>query len=793
MYRLLSILLPILVITSCSQYPNRDFIRFSENGNSYVLEATDGKYVFQYYSHEILEVHFIPDGEQLVEESHAVVMELPESEFASVSETEDYITIDSDGIDVSIQKEPFRIAFNQNGRPLLKERAGYSRDSLETIEFGITKDEALYGAGSRALGMDRRGHRLPLYNRAHYGYETYSEQMNFSIPIVLSSNRYLLHFDNAPIGFLDLDSKGKNTIRYETISGRKTYQLVVGDDWLDIMDNYTQLTGRQPMIPRWALGNFSSRFGYHSQEEVMQTISRFKEDEIPVDAVILDLYWFGKDVKGTLGDFEFYADSFPDPDRMIRELREMDVETILITEPFVLKTSKRWDEAIEKGILAVDSTGEAGTFEFYFGEGGIIDVYSEEGYSWFSDINRGLLDMGVTGIWGDLGEPEAHPSYLIHETGTANELHNVYGHDWARLVYSTFRDFDPDKRPFILMRAGYSGSQRYGLIPWSGDVNRTWGGLNRQAEIAMQMGMQGIAYMHSDLGGFGGDYKDGELYTRWLQYGVFQPVYRPHAQDVVPSEPVFWDDTTKALTKAAIELRYRLLPYNYSLSWENNQTGAPLMRPLFFEEPDNDMLYDYDASYLWGASFLVAPILEPGVKRKELYLPDSSDWFDFYSGQRYEGGQTVEVDVADSHIPVFVRSGALIPMAKALQTTKEYDGNTLELHYFYDEEAGTSAYSLYNDDGLTFEAYERGAYERILFEMEPGAEELILTMEAQTGDAFKSRTKKVELVIHNLKAAEVHIRLGDESLTAYPDEDKRVIRIPVEWNSADPATISIRF
>jgi len=782
-----------LLFVAFSDYSDREFVDFSDKGTSFEVEVSDGKYVFQYYSSEILEVHFVPDGEKLVDSSYAVVMELSDENIATATESDQAINIDSDGIDVIIRKNPFQVQFSRDGSPIIAEKSGYVLDSLETIEFSITGEEALYGAGSRALGMDRRGYRLPLYNRAQYGYSNYSEQLNYSIPIVLSSNQYLLHFDNAPIGFLDLDSQGNNTIKYETISGRKTYQLVVGDDWLDIMDNYTQLTGRHAMLPRWALGNFSSRFGYRTQEEVLETVSKFKEDEIPVDAVIIDLFWFGKEIQYTLGNFEFDTDSFPDPDRMIRELRDQDVETILITEPFVLKTSKRWEEALEKEVLAVDSTGHAATFEFYFGDGGIIDVYDEKGYNWFSDINRGLLERGVTGIWGDLGEPEAHPSYVIHASGTADEVHNTYGHDWARLVYNTFSEYNPEMRPFILMRAGAAGSQRFGLIPWSGDVSRSWEGFNRQIEIAMQMGMQGLTYMHSDLGGFTPGDRDPELYTRWMQYGVFQPIYRPHAVEPLPSEPVFWDDTTKALAKTAIELRYQLLPYNYSLAWDNTQTGAPLMRPLFFVEPENSDLYDYDATYLWGDDFLISPVMEPGISTQDVYLPTGSTWIDFYSGEQFNGGQSITVDLFEEYIPTFVRAGSIIPMAKPMQTTKEYDGSEIELHYYYADGVADESFTLYNDDGLTKGAFENGAYELLEFSATPSSEAVNFSFSANTGTNYSSSTKRVDLVIRSLNAEPVQLLVDDQQVEFTFDEQSGTVRATIIWDTASNISVQVQF
>ncbi len=793
MNRFICTIFSAIFIFSCNNYSNRDFISFSDNGTSFEVEASDGKYVFQYYNSEMLEVHFIPMGEVLIDSSYAVVMEPSVEVIATAQESDQRIEIDSDGIDITINKAPFSVEFSRDGEAIIKEKAGYAADSLETIEFQISRNEALYGAGSRALGMDRRGYRLPLYNKAQYGYSTFSTQLNYSLPIVLSSNQYMLHFDNAPIGFLDLDSKGNNTIKYETISGRKTYQLIIGDDWLDMMDNYTQLTGRHAMLPRWALGNFSSRFGYHTQDEVLETVAKFKEDEIPVDAVIIDLYWFGKEIQHTLGNFAFYEDSFPNPDQMIRDLREQDIETILITEPFVMKTSTRWEEALEKEILAVDSTGEAATFEFYFGDGGIIDVYDEKGYNWFSDINRGLLERGVTGIWGDLGEPEAHPSYVIHATGTADEVHNTYGHDWARLVYHTFREFDEEMRPFVLMRAGAAGSQRYGLIPWSGDVSRSWDGLSRQIEIALQMGMQGLTYMHSDLGGFSPADPDGELYARWMQYGVFQPIYRPHADKALPSEPVFWDDETKALAKSAIELRYKMLPYNYTLAWENTRNGAPLMRPLFFEEPGNSNLYDYDATYLWGEDFLIAPIMNPGVETKEVYLPNTSAWFDFYTGERFEGGQFINVDVHMESIPTFVRAGSIIPMAKPMQSTKEYDGNTLEIHYYFDGTNEVPGYTMYNDDGLSYHSFTDQEFELLNFEVSNNDSEIAVVFSATTGKNFTTSEKNIELIIHNLEGSTFVVEAPGEEISVSIDTDRKTVSIPFMWNTANAEIVKITF
>ncbi|WP_406682695.1 TIM-barrel domain-containing protein [Seonamhaeicola sp. MEBiC1930] len=778
-------------------------------GDYLTIKVNDGIYLIQFYTKDIVETTFIPRGEEFEQESHAVILK-PENidiTFSYSPKNDNIFFKAKGGISVNIQKYPFQISYFYKGKPVISEKRGYYKsahvpmdlvsgnitaETTEKIEFNLSGDEVLYGGGARALEMNRRGNRLPLYNRAHYGYETNSELMNFTLPIVLSSKKYMVHFDNAPIGYLDLDSKGDNSLIYETISGRKTYQVIAGNSWYELLGNYTHLTGRQPMPPRWALGNFSSRFGYHSQAETEATIAKFHEEEIPVDAIILDLYWFGKDVQGTMGNLEFLKDSFPNPKQMIKNLQDKNVETILITEPFVLTTSNRWDETVNKDVLAKDSIGNPFTFDFFFGNTGLIDIYNPKGKNWFKNIYKDLANMGVRGFWGDLGEPEVHPDGLLHATGTANEMHNIYGHNWAELVYEANKEVNPNERPFILMRAGYSGSQRFGMIPWSGDVNRTWGGLQSQPKIALQMGMQGLAYMHSDLGGFAGANLDDELYVRWLQYGVFQPVYRPHAQEEVPSEPVFRSDKAKSLAKEAIELRYQLLPYNYNLVYENNQFGKPLMRPLFFDESDNPELLNYSKAYLWGNDFLVSPVLYRAQKEQEVYFPKTSNWFNFYTDEYIKGGQTQTITLNENNIPTYVRSGAFIPLAKPVQSTKGYNPNNLDIHYYFEASNKVNIQEFYNDNGQTAEAFERGMYEILEFKSEYEKSCLEIEFEAEKGSNFKAQIKGINLVIHNINKQPKRVKIDGKKKIVNWNEETKTLSVPVIWNTLEETEIRIK-
>lgn len=773
-----------------AQNPNRKYLSHSWKNNTLEITTSDGNYSIKPYSNEIIETSFVPKGQQYNSTSHAVIKQ-PEKLKVKFSKSKTNLILNTTTLKVNITLAPFQIHYNDSkGQLLLSEKNGYiKKDSTEVLDFNISSDDVLYGGGARALGMNRRGNRLQLYNRAHYGYETRAELMNFCIPLVLSSKLFAVHFDNAAIGYLDLDSKKDNTLAYETISGRKTYQVIVGDSWENLIQNYTDLTGRQPLPPRWAFGNFSSRFGYHSQDEVYNTIRKFEEDKIPVDAIILDLYWFGKSIKGTMGNLEWDKDNFPNPEKMMADFKAKGIKTVLITEPFILTTSSKWQETVDKKVLATLDNGKSATWDFYFGNTGIVDIFKPEGKEWFWNIYKNLINQGVGGWWGDLGEPEVFPSKARTYGGKADEVHNIYGHNWAKLVAEGYQKDFANQRPFILMRAGYSGSQRFGMIPWSGDVSRSWGGLQSQMEISMQMGMQGMAYMHSDLGGFAGDYFDNELYLRWLQYGVFQPIFRPHAQEDVASEVARKDIITKAKAKKSVELRYQLMPYNYTIAFENSTKGTPLMRPLFFEEPSNSKLQNENESYLWGNAFLVKPITKAGITSAEIYFPKSNNWFDFYSDKKFNAGSTHQVAVNENNIPVFVRGGSFIPMIKTIQNTASYSLKNIDLHYYFDESVANSSGQLYHDNGETTNAFEKGAYELLQFNSSVSGKTATLKFTATLGKNFSSETKNINLTLHNLQPKKILLNGKEIAL----NNDSEFVTIPFTWTASTLPEIKIEY
>ncbi|ALS97513.1 glycosyl hydrolase [Lacimicrobium alkaliphilum] len=723
-------------------------------GGVLVLETDQGQVTLTPYGDGAFEVFYQPDG--VVQLPSFAIAEQAEKAAGTLQQDDGKLVFRHGDLTAVIQPSPLRIAYYQGDRFLLEEEAGlFVHQTLRGFRFKLSGEEKLLGGGQRVLGMDRRGERLPLYNKAHYGYTTESKQMYYGLPALLSSRNYILTFDNSASGHLDLGHNEADILQFEAASGRTAYIIAAGADYPDTLANYVAVTGHQPMVPRWALGNYASRFGYHSETETRDVVRRFQDEDIPLDAVILDLFWFGEEVKGMMGNLDWDREAFPTPEKMLSDFNQDGVKTILITEPFVLTTSDKWQEAVEAGALAKNLAGEVKRFDFYFGNTGLIDVFNPDAQDWFWQTYQRLLEQGVGGWWGDLGEPEVHPADTLHqlEDGrivSADEIHNAYGHQWAKMVYQRHRQARPDERPFVMMRSGFAGSQRYGMIPWTGDVSRSWDGLQPQVELSLSMGLLGLGYTHSDLGGFaGGESFDAELYTRWLQYGVFQPVYRPHAQENIAPEPVFHDQQTKDIVREFIKLRYAMLPYNYSLAYQNSQSGMPLMRPLFFEEPGNPPLMDNKSSYLWGDAFLVTPVVEPGVTEVEVTLPKGV-WFDYFTGQRYQGNQQIRQPTRLATLPVLVRGGSFVPMTEPVQTTRDYSSEQLTLHYYADLQVPQGSGIMYEDDGKTFDAVAKEQYELLHFSASQQAHQLDIELKREAYD-YKGmpEQRQITLVVHN--------------------------------------------
>ena len=701
-----------------------------------------------------------------------------------LEETATTLTLKFNNISAHVDKSTHVISYSVNGKVVAKEQDGLNiSDNGVSLSFALDENEKLYGGGQRVLGMDRRGHSMPLYNKAHYGYTTSSNQMYFGLSAVMSSKNYSVLFDNTASGELDIGKTNSDELLFKAQGGRASYIMVLGENLEDTVTNTVAVTGKQPLPPRWLLGNFASRFGYKSQNEVMDVVDAFNTQDIPVDAVVLDLYWFGKDIKGHMGNLSWDAATFPEPEKMISELRAQDVKTVLITEPFILTTSKQWDSAVASNALAQNDDGAPYTFDFYFGNTGLVDVFSEAGQNWFWQYYEKLAAQGVAGWWGDLGEPEVHPDDIQHMWQSTKvsgaEVHNAYGHQWAKTVYNNLTELQPDTRPFVLMRSGFLGSQRYGMVPWTGDVSRSWGGLKPQVELALQMSVFGMAYTHSDLGGFaGGETFDPELYTRWLQFGTFSPVFRPHAQDNIAPEPIFHADPVKSIARKFIQLRYDMLPYNYSLAFENALYGTPLMRPLAMAYGESDWFENAD-SYLWGDGLLVSPVTSANQAEWPTLLPEGV-WFDFFSDTKYQGGQTVNYPLSQDNFPVWVKAGSFMPMADGLSRTEQFDARKIEMHYWHDNSVNSSSYGYYEDDGKNPASVKKGLYTKLLLNASVDENAaLTLTLDSEGSYIGMPKQRDITYVVHGLSEKPQSVSLDGRSVPVMWDEKGKTLSLAI--------------
>ena len=285
----------------------------------------------------------------------------------------------------------------------------------------------------------------------------------------MSSKKYAIYFDNAPKGFIDLGKTQPNQLTFESIGGNMVYYFIAAKSISRVIEQYTALTGRQPLPPRWVFGNIATRYGYRNEAEVRKVVKTYHQQDFPLDAVILDHYWYGKgEIKKSvaMGDLDWYKPNWPSGAGLVKDLKQQNIQTVLITQPFVLTNSKNFEYTSKNNLLAKDTQGKTYVIpEFYFGQTGILDIFQPATQRWFWSKYKQHIETGVNGWWGDLGEPEMHPSGIRHTWGKADDLHNVYGHYWAKMLADNYQKEYPKVRPLILMRAGFAGSQRFGLIP----------------------------------------------------------------------------------------------------------------------------------------------------------------------------------------------------------------------------------------------------------------------------------------------------------------------------------------
>lgn len=643
-----------------------------------------------------------------------------ESDIKSWASAERFV-IESPTTKIEVNKDTGKVSFyDPDGKLLISEAEGIKKDGEEqTISFLTPKGDSFYGAGERGHNLTLNGSELMMWNRANYGYTDGDErisQTNISMPYIVSDNGYGILIDDYAKALLTL---GDDSISYRTISPKPiSYYFINGGGTLaGASYSFSELTGRQPLPPFWTLGYITSKYGYHNQNEAYGAIDSLKQRDYPVDGMVLDLYWYG--VETDMGRLEWDKKQWPDHKKMLDDLNAQNIHVVPIHQPYINKIGAMDNYTVleSKGLLTKDADGNTKDVTTWVGDAGMFDIANPETRKWMWERMKPLTAEGLSGWWGDLGEPEVHPLEIVHSNGeTAEEYHNVYGNEWSKMIYDGLRKDFPEMRPMLMMRGGTTGLQRYGVFPWTSDVSRSWGGLQAQNKLMLNSGLSGLGYMSNDVGGFAVDSDkpyDPELYVRWIQAGTFSPILRTHAQD--RPEPYHYPNQ-EAIIKKFIRMRYEWLPYNYTLAYENSAYGLPLMRTLNFhgDNEDKEKYANISDEYLWGESVLVAPVTKEGARSRKVVFP-SGNWIDWNNTSKsYKGGTSAIVTAPLNTLPLFVRSGSFIPQyIKKIENTAEYDPTLLTVKYFPSKE--WSNYQLFDDDRLSPTSLEDGQYQLTTF------------------------------------------------------------------------------
>ena len=666
-----------------------------------------------------------------------------------------------------------------------------SDNGLTETTLLIAEPGTWRGGGERGHSIAMSGDTLVMYNRQNYGYtgsDPRVKQMNITMPVVLSDRGFALVFDDYAAAELILG----NPVRYITESTKPvSYYYVYGSTPAELTKSLTELTGRQPLPPLWSLGYITSKYGYRTQAETEATVDTLKQAGYPLDGIVLDLYWYGKE--DDMGRFAWDADQWPDPKGMLASLKDRGVNTVAISQPYVITDGRgaaNYDELAAAGALLRDKSGAVQPVETWVGKGGMFDVSRPEDRAWLTQRYKELTDMGMGGWWGDLGEPEVHPETGLHANGLPTRLyHNKYGNDWSEIIANLYATNYPDRRLMTLMRGGTTGLQRFSVFPWSTDVSRSWGGLEPQVRIMLNSGLSGLGYMASDLGGFalGDQVYMPDLYLRWLQMGLFSPVFRTHGTKFAePYNYPMYESELLTLVKD----RYRWLPYNYTLAYENTSKGWPLVRPLDFH---GDTGQGTDDEFLWGRDVLVAPVLTEGTRSRNVYLPGGSRWIDFNNtASVYAGGSTVAAYPAPlGTLPLFVRAGAFIPTADySMENTGDYRADNFTVNY-YPLPGIKSSYTLFDDNRMTPGTLERGQYRLIHFDGNATAKKT--TVKITSEGTYPGAPAKIEFTfkVNCLAAAPRSVKAGKETLQYRYDPKNRTLEFTVSYTPSTKLEVSI--
>ncbi|WP_228370721.1 TIM-barrel domain-containing protein [Candidatus Korobacter versatilis] len=591
-----------------------------------------------------------------------------------------------------------------------------------SASFDSPSDEHYYGLGQQQKGwMDLRDHQIHCW----HDYGAIGGE-NVCVPFMVSSRGYGLVWDNPSKTTVDLGFNGQNRWTSD-VGDRVSYFVIAGDSSDQIYAGYRLLTGVTHLLPRGSYGYIQSKAIYPTQGQILDLARTYREKKVPLDTVVVDFLNMTRQ-----GEMDLDPKRWPDPAGMNRQLHDMNVRTLLSVWPHFAPGTQFYDMLLKKGWLihTPDGKPDHGWYKEIIGPN--LDTTNPDAAKWWWEQirDRYVKPYGFDDLWLDETEPDVDPANDVFWVGPGTSFYNVYPLFHTASVYEGFRrDFGDSKRLMILARASYLGAQRNGTVFWSSDIVSTWDMLRRSIPAGLNFTASGMPYWDTDIAGFfspaipadhhaehkplidGSDARDvidryedyPELFVRWFEWGAFHPVMRAHGERKHNEVWAYGKQAEPILTKY-LKLRYELLPYTYSVAYRSYETGAPYMRALFMDFPNDPKALDIPDEYMYGPAFLVAPVTEQGATQRTVYLPAGSDWYNYWTNEKLHGGQTVVVQAPIDTLPLFVRAGSIVPFGSEVQSAQQEQKIASVRIY----PGANGSFTLFQDDGKTY-AYEKGA------------------------------------------------------------------------------------
>jgi alpha-D-xyloside xylohydrolase len=650
-----------------------------DSGVALEVRATDGQTVrgaITFITPHIFRVRLWID-EEPPRDSPMLVEGAHRRQSCRVAEESDRLELDSDALALSLNKGEWALTVRPKDRRAIFEQrwddrqirgavtlpTGYSRRADGTVQFhevfSLDADEHLYGLGEHFGPFDRKSQRIVSWSRDPVGAIT-STATYINIPLLISSRGFGLFFHHHSKLTYELGNPALQTAAIRVDDPFLDYFFIYGPSTKEVISRYTELTGRATVPPRWSFGVWWSRCMYRNREQVEGTVDRLRELDIPGDVVHLDPLWLkGRKDKRLDGcHFEWDEEAFPDPQGFIKWLGERGFKLSLWEIPYVYNDSEIAREGEANGYFVRDPDGGPARPLENPEETLLVDFTNPEAVRWWQEKHRPYLKMGVAAFKPDYGEA-VPPDAIFSDGRTGGQVHNLYPLLYNKAVYEVMQEEHGEA--MLFSRSGYAGSQRY-PINWTGDAPCTWGGMAATLRAGLSLSMSGISMWSHDIGGFWNPRlfqpPDPTLYVRWAQFGLLSSHSRFHG--VRGREPWYYGEKAVEVVRAFAKLRYRLLPYIYSLAEEAAATGIPVVRPLLLEYPDDPVAGTVDYEYLLGPDLLVVPVMNP-EGRALVYLP-KGEWRDWWTDEVRAGAEHFRLDVPIERLPLYVRVGAEITM-----------------------------------------------------------------------------------------------------------------------------------